>query len=75
MMPNDELEMELFELAQNCHGDTQKLILQAIARLRSQAACIADLEARNTDMGWRLNPDRMGGQYTDAERNRRNEWR
>jgi len=24
----------------------------------------------NSDMGWRLNPDRMGGQFTEEEKNR-----
>ena len=35
---------------------------------------VDSLEKQNTDMGWRLNPDRMGGQFTDEEINRRNEW-
>lgn len=36
---------------------------------------VAKLEEHNTDMGWRLNPDRMGGQFTQEEINRRDEWR
>jgi len=35
---------------------------------------VSKLEESVTDMGWRLNPDRMGGQFTDEERNRGNEW-
>jgi len=31
---------------------------------------VAQLEERNSDMGWRLNPDRMGGQFTEEEKNR-----
>ena len=31
---------------------------------------IAQLEKQNTEMGWRLNPDRMGGQFTEEEKNR-----
>jgi hypothetical protein len=31
---------------------------------------VAKLEEHNSDMGWRLNPDRMGGQFTEEERNR-----
>jgi hypothetical protein len=31
---------------------------------------VAELEKQNSDMGWRLNPDRMGGQFTEEERNR-----
>ena len=36
---------------------------------------VAKLEERNTEMGWRLNPDRMGGQFTQEEINRKDEWR
>ena len=74
MMTNEDLEMELFELSQDCHGDNRDLLIQVIARLRTQAERIARLEEQNTDMGWRLNPDRMGGQYTDTGW-KRNEWR
>jgi hypothetical protein len=31
---------------------------------------VAKLEERNTEMGWSLNPDRMGGQFTEEEKNR-----
>ncbi len=31
---------------------------------------VAELEKQNSDMGWRLNPDRMGGQFTDEEKGR-----
>lgn len=31
---------------------------------------IERLRDQNSDMGWRLNPDRMGGQFTDEELNR-----
>lgn len=31
---------------------------------------VAQLEEHNTEMGWRLNPDRMGGQFTEEEKNR-----
>lgn len=34
---------------------------------------IERLRKYNTDMGWRLNPDRMGGQFTEEEK-RRNGW-
>ena len=36
---------------------------------------IKHLEKANSDMGWQLNPDRMGGQFTQEEINRRDEWR
>lgn len=35
----------------------------------------ARLRKANIDMGWELNPDRMGGQFTEEEINRGNEWR
>lgn len=28
------------------------------------------LEKQNSDMGWRLSPDRMGGQFTEEEKSR-----
>jgi hypothetical protein len=31
---------------------------------------VTQLEEHNTEMGWRLNPDRMGGQFTEEEKNR-----
>jgi|Wag4MinimDraft_6_1082665.scaffolds.fasta_scaffold07001_2 hypothetical protein len=31
---------------------------------------VAELEKQNSDMGWQLNPDRMGGQFTEEEKNR-----
>jgi len=31
---------------------------------------IKRLREHNTEMGWRLNPDRMGGQFTEEEKNR-----
>ncbi len=36
---------------------------------------VAKLEKQNSDMSWSLNPDRMGGQFSDWETNRRgDEW-
>ena len=49
----------------------RELVIE-IWRLRN---LVAKLEEHNTDMGWRLNPDRMGGQFTQEEINRRDEWR
>ena len=31
---------------------------------------VAELEKQNTDMSWRDNPDRMGGQFTREETER-----
>lgn len=36
---------------------------------------IQNLERRNTELGWIVNPDRMGGQFTDEELNRNSEER
>lgn len=38
--------------------------------LRQAADEIERLREVNSDMGWRLNPDRMGGQFTEEEKNR-----
>jgi hypothetical protein len=36
---------------------------------------VAELEKQNIDMGWQLNPDRMGGQFTREEIERNwDEW-
>ena len=36
---------------------------------------IERLKQANSDMGWKLNPDRMGVQFTEEEINRGNQWR
>ena len=47
-------------------------LVKEIWRLQNR---VAKLEKQNTDMSWRLNPDRMGGQFTEWEINRRgDEW-
>ncbi len=51
--------------------DKRELIIK-IWNLRNR---ILVLEKHNSDMGWELNPDRMGGQFTEEEINRGNEWR
>ena len=47
---------------------TREQLLGQIMYLRKR---VSQLEDQVTDMGWRLNPDRMGGQFTDWEINRR----
>lgn len=42
-------------------------LVKEIWRLQN---CVTQLEKHNTDMSWRLNPDRMGGQFTEEEKNR-----
>lgn len=39
-----------------------KLLMRAADEIQS-------LRQDNSDMGWRLNPDRMGGQFSDDEKN------
>ena len=51
---------------------SKRELVMEIWRLQNR---VAKLEERNTDMGWRLNPDRMGGQFTQEEINRGDEWR
>ena len=42
-------------------------LVKEIWRLQNR---VTQLEKSNSDMGWRLNPDRMGGQFTEEEINR-----
>jgi len=47
----------------------------ACSKLHKYEEEIKRLREHNTEMGWRLNPDRMGGQFTEWEINRRgDEW-
>jgi len=53
--------------------DPQRIYLilsRAAGRIDSQARELKKLSDTVSDMGWRLNPDRMGGQFTDEEKNR-----
>jgi len=43
---------------------------QLIGQIMYLRKRVAQLEETVSDMGWRLNPDRMGGQFTDEERGR-----
>lgn len=53
-----------FEVLENM---TREQLLGQIMYLRKR---VSQLEEQNTEMGWRLNPDRMGGQFTEEEMNR-----
>ena len=48
---------------------------ELIAMYHDALMQIEELKKLNSEMGWRLNPDRMGGQFTEEEINRGNEWR
>jgi hypothetical protein len=65
---NSMKEQEFNELM----NTSKKDLVMEIDRLRSR---VAKIEAHNIEMGWRLNPDRMGGQFTQEEINRGTEWR
>lgn len=52
---------------QDLEDMTREQLLGQIMYLRKR---VAQLEEQNTEMGWRLNPDRMGGQFTEEEKNR-----
>jgi hypothetical protein len=57
---------------QDLEDMTREQLLGQIMYLRKR---VAQLEEQNTEMGWRLNPDRMGGQFSEWETNRRgDEW-
>ncbi len=60
-----EINASLVDMAadQGYNLHTFKLLARA-------AAEITRLRKANSDMGWELNPDRMGGQFTDEEKNR-----
>jgi hypothetical protein len=60
------------DILQDLEGMTREQLLGQIMYLRKR---VAQLEEQNSDLGWRLNPDRSGGQFTDWEINRRgDEW-
>lgn len=55
-------------------ADSDTLDISTIYILLSRAVDeIERLRKANSDMGWELNPDRMGGQFTQEEINRSEE--
>jgi hypothetical protein len=48
----------------NLEDMTREQLIGQIMYLRKK---ISRLEDAVSDMGWQLNPDRMGGQFTDEE--------
>ena len=50
--------------------DLYLLLHRAAGAIDSRNREIARLRQANSDMGWQLNPDRMGGQFTEEEKNR-----
>lgn len=58
-------------LAKMENGDPQDLTQKELYLLLSRAVGEIDrLRRHNSEMGWRLNPDRMGGQFSEEEKNR-----
>ena len=52
-------------------ADSDTLDISSIYILLSRAVGeIERLRKANIDMGWQLNPDRMGGQFTEEEKSR-----
>jgi hypothetical protein len=64
-----KLERDLFDLAEVLGVGTKNsdICLRAIKKIQELEGDVTDLTAKNTDMGWQLNPDRMGGQFTREE--------
>lgn len=52
------------------HEELMVYALHLQIAVRQLQKRVSALEESNSEMGWRLNPDRMGGQFTDEERNR-----
>ncbi len=53
-------------------GEYVQHLENEIERLR---ATIIELQRQLSEQSWKLNPDRMGGQFTQDEINRAKEWR
>lgn len=51
----------------NIEDMTRMQLIREVVYLRER---VAQLENKVTDMGWELNPDRMGGQFTREETER-----
>lgn len=52
-------------------GKPRDLTQKELYLLLSRAVGEIDrLRRHNSEMGWRLNPDRMGGQFSEEEKNR-----
>lgn len=63
-----DLDQAVAEIEQ---GFRNIMVKEELYPLLAKAADeIKRLREVNSDMGWRLNPDRMGGQFTEEERNR-----
>ena len=48
----------------------EEIVERLALALTSRDREILQLRKANTDLGWQINPDRMGGQFTQEEINR-----
>lgn len=56
----------------NLESMSNEELIAYVKQLRKQ---IFVLETENSELSWKINPDRMGGQFTASELNRRgDEW-
>ena len=62
-----EQTKSFYKIPDDLEDMTREQLLGQIMHLRNR---VSQLEERNTEMSWRLNPDRMGGQFTEEEKNR-----
>ena len=51
----------------NLHDMTKDELMLEVLRLQDENDRLRDT---NTELSWKLNPDRMGGQFTEEELNR-----
>jgi cell fate (sporulation/competence/biofilm development) regulator YlbF (YheA/YmcA/DUF963 family) len=54
---------------------TQEFLRINIEELKAILADVEQLVAADVERSWRENPDRMGGQFTEEEIRRADEWR
>ena len=66
---------ELVEWVESVGRQTLEIEYMSMV-LRYRNKCMELKKAREiaTDLSWKLNPDRMGGQFTEEEINRHKEW-
>ena len=67
-------EMVRLEMAPLTSQTESDFDLHAYALLARAVDEIKRLRKANSDMGWQLNPDRSGGQFTEEEIKRATEW-
>lgn len=69
-MDSHTIVNDLLELAAASTDENARMLIRAVNLIQAQHVEISKLKAQATVDGWRLNPDRMGGQFTDEEINR-----